>query len=90
LQNWTIKFNQDLKKTAKKLGKQALNRIINFLEEKILIEERHPKSFGQPLIGNLVGFWRYRIGDYRVICKIENDILVILVIDIGHRKDIYE
>ncbi len=49
----------------------------------------NPRSTGKALQGNLSGYWRYRVGDYRVICQIHDAKLIILVIDLGHRKDVY-
>ncbi|WP_156422988.1 type II toxin-antitoxin system RelE family toxin [Amygdalobacter nucleatus] len=49
-----------------------------------------PKLQGKALTGNLAGLWRYRVGDYRLICLIENHTLLILVLDIGHRRDVYD
>lgn len=49
----------------------------------------NPRSRGKRLVGNLTGFWRYRVADYRLICQIKDDQLIIIVVEIGHRKNIY-
>lgn len=65
-------------------------RIIVEWIEKNLVDCENPRVHGKPLSANRAGQWRYRIGDYRVIAKIEDDRLIILVIAIGHRKEIYK
>ena len=49
-----------------------------------------PRVRGKALVGNYIGLWRYRVGDYRILCDIKNDELCILVVDVGHRRDVYE
>lgn len=61
---------------------------MNYLEERVLVD-RNPYQFGKPLKGNKLGLWRYRVGDYRILCQIEENRLVVLVVAVGHRKDIY-
>ena len=54
------------------------------------LEQRDdPRSTGKALTGDLAGFWRYRVGDYRPICRIEDQRLIILILDVGHRREIY-
>jgi mRNA interferase RelE/StbE len=45
---------------------------------------------GEPLVGNFQGYWRYRVGDYRIVCELQDKELLILVIEVGHRKDVYQ
>ena len=73
---------------AKKLDKSVRKRIVNYLEERVLVDE-NPYKVGKPLKGNKSGLWRYRVGDYRILCQIEENRLVVLVVAVGHRKDIY-
>ncbi|MDT0189149.1 type II toxin-antitoxin system RelE family toxin [Rothia terrae] len=63
-------------------------RIIKGLEAIQTLED--PRTVGKALTGELRGFWRYRIGDYRVICELIDDALIILAVEVGHRRDIYE
>ncbi|HKL86206.1 MAG TPA: type II toxin-antitoxin system RelE/ParE family toxin [Treponemataceae bacterium] len=63
---------------------QQITKYIN-----TLAETENPRQRGKPLIGSLAGIWRYRIGDYRILFRIEDDILIILVLEIGHRKEVY-
>ena len=76
-------------KTLEKLDKYTKRIIIEWIE-KHLVDCEDPRVSGKPLTANRVNQWRYRIGDYRVIVKIEDNRLVILVIAIGHRRDIYQ
>ncbi|MGI2198182.1 type II toxin-antitoxin system RelE family toxin, partial [Shewanella baltica] len=73
----------------KKMDKQNAKRILDFLEQRIAILD-DPRTSGKPLKGDLGIFWRYRVGDYRVLCEIQDSKLVILTALIGHRKEIYE
>ena len=72
----------------KKLDRQTARRIIAKLREISQLED--PRSTGKALVGNLAGLWRYQVGDYRIICDIEDGVLVILVVDIAHRSTVYK
>jgi mRNA interferase RelE/StbE len=85
---WTIEYAESAKKTVSKLETQDRRRIRTFLEEK-LASLSDPRSIGKPLSGSLSGLWLYRVGDYRVITRIEDDRIVILVMRIGPRKEVY-
>jgi mRNA interferase RelE/StbE len=85
---WTIDYTDKAIAQLGKLDRQSANRIMKFLDER-LAQLEDPRSTGKALTGPLGGLWRYRIGDYRVICSIEDVILKILVVEAGHRKDIY-
>jgi mRNA interferase RelE/StbE len=86
---WTIKYSESCLKELKKIDKFWQRKIIDYLEQ--IAESRdNPRDFGKPLLGNLSGLWRYRIGDYRVICQILDQELVILTTKISHRKDVYQ
>jgi mRNA interferase RelE/StbE len=73
----------------KKLNKSAQKRIIDFLNKKIS-GCNNPRYLGKALKGRLSGLWRYRIGDYRIICKIQDKEVLILVLNIKHRKNAYK
>jgi mRNA interferase RelE/StbE len=86
---WNIEFSIDADRELHKLDAQHAKRILKFLRERVANAE-NPRSLGKPLHGLRLGeFWRYRVGDYRLICKIEDDRLLVLVLRIGHRKEIY-
>lgn len=86
---WKIEFDAKAKKELLRLDKQIQKRIMKLLEDRIL-KKRNPRSTGSALQNTLSGLWRYRVGDYRVICKIEDSYLIVLVISVGHRKDVYK
>lgn len=72
-----------------KLDPQHRRRILRFLRTRVATLD-DPRSIGEALHGSLLGeFWKYRVGDYRLICKIEDDRLLVLVLRVGHRKKIY-
>lgn len=85
---WTIRLLDSAKRDLKKLDPGTATRIVDFLQHRLLALDS-PRSLGEPLGGNLRGHWRYRVGDYRIICSIEDRQLVVLVIEIGHRREIY-
>ena len=86
---WQIEFDDAAKKDLAKLDKQAAGRIIIFLRERIA-PLGNPRSIGEALKGSRFGeFWKYRVGDYRIICNIEDGALRILVVKIGNRREVY-
>ena len=86
---WIIKYTDSARKQLKKLDKQSAIRILDFMDERIS-ESGNPRSIGKVLTGPKLGtYWRYRVGDYRIICDIQDGQLCVLVIEIGNRKKIY-
>jgi mRNA interferase RelE/StbE len=85
---WQIEFTSAADKALGKIDHQTQRRIRNYLRERVSMQD-NPRALGDALKGELSGLWRYRVGDYRVICKIEDDKVVILVIKIGHRREVY-
>jgi mRNA interferase RelE/StbE len=85
---WKIEFDDKAAKELRKLDQQTQKLIVNFLKNKILNAD-DPKSFGKALLGNLSGFWRYRVEKYRIICDINSDKVRILVLKISHRDGVY-
>lgn len=86
---WTIEYSDRALKTLKKMDKQTARRIVEYLSERVATAE-DPRVFGKALKGELGEFWRYRVGDYRILCVIEDDQVKILAATIGHRKHIYD
>ncbi|MCQ2796077.1 MAG: type II toxin-antitoxin system RelE/ParE family toxin [Bacilli bacterium] len=84
-----VEFIKSVKKSFSKLDKYTQTMILNWIE-KNLEGCDNPRSFGKPLSGDRKGQWRYRVGDYRIITLIQDNKLIILVIAIGHRRDIYK
>lgn len=85
---WTIKYTETAKKQLKKLDKQTARRVLDFMDERVAVRD-DPCSVGKALTGPKGGLWRYRIGDLRVICYIQNGELTILVIELGNRREVY-
>lgn len=86
---YQVKILESVEKELKKMDKQTVRVIKNWIV-KNLVDTEDPRAKGKPLTGNLKGIWRYRIGDYRLFAKIEDDILTIFLFDIGHRRDVYK
>ena len=86
---WTIELTDTATRQLAKLDKAVAQRIRKFLQQRIA-PLKDPRTLGQKLHGKTLGeFWKYRVGDYRIITRIEDDRLVVLVIQIGHRSEIY-
>ena len=83
---WTIEVTAKAEKALAKLNKPVADRITCFLAEKAA---QNPRGYGKPLSGSLSGSWSYRAGDYRILAKIENERLVVLVVQVGHRRNVY-
>jgi mRNA interferase RelE/StbE len=86
---WTISYAETARKQLRKLDRQSARRIVDFMDERIA-PQQDPRSTGHALTGPLLGaYWRYRVGDYRIICDIQDGALCVLVIEIGNRRDVY-
>jgi mRNA interferase RelE/StbE len=87
---WRIEIAPAAKKELNKLDRQTAQRILTFLRKRIA-PLKDPRSIGDALKGPKFGeYWRYRAGDYRIIVRIEDDVLLILVLRVGHRKHVYK
>jgi len=84
---WTIKYADSAKRQLQKLDKQIARQIIEYMDE--ITELENPCSKGKVLKGPLGGLWRYRVNDWRIICEIQHEQVVVLVLRIGHRRNIY-
>jgi mRNA interferase RelE/StbE len=84
---WTIKLSVEAQKQLKSIDRSASLKIQKYLQERVA---KNPESFGKALSADLAGLWRYRIGDYRMICDIKNKELLVLVVKIGHRSKVYD
>lgn len=85
---WAVEFDEAAAKELRKLDRQMQREILNYFRQRIATDE-DPRRFGKPLSRDLVGLWRYRVRDYRMICNIEDDKLIVLVVRVSHRKDVY-
>lgn len=85
---YNVVFTDKAKKQLKKIDKHIASLIIGWLEKNIEGCE-NPRIYGKGLVENKSGQWRYRIGDYRVLCEINNQEIIVLVLEVGHRREIY-
>lgn len=85
---WTIKYTASSKTQLRKLDRQIAKRIVNFMDTRVATLD-DPRSIGKALAGSLGSFWRYRVGDYRVICDIQDTTLCVLVVRVANRKNVY-
>jgi mRNA interferase RelE/StbE len=86
---YRVELSESADRELHKLDAQNRKRILKFLRSRVAVLD-DPRSLGEPLHGSRLGeFWKYRVGAYRLICKIEDDRLVVLVLRVGHRKEIY-
>ena len=85
---WTIEYTDTAKKQIGKLDRQTAARIVDYLEKRVATAD-NPRSIGKPLKGPLGELWRYRVGDYRVVCEIEDNRLLVLVARVGNRREVY-
>jgi mRNA interferase RelE/StbE len=85
---WTIDYSDMAERQLNGLDRQVANRIRSYMSERVATLD-DPPDRGERLSWNLRDRWRYRVGDYRVICDIQDDALVVLVFAVGHRREIY-
>ena len=89
MSKYQVEVTDRFKREFKKLDKYT-QKILRAWIDKNLVLTDNPTKFGKGLTANRSGQWRYRIGDYRLICTIEDEKLVILALSVGHRKNVYE
>jgi mRNA interferase RelE/StbE len=86
---WAIEFDVAAKKELAKLDRQVAQRLLDFLTQRV-IGLNDPRSVGQALKGSKLGeFWKYRVGDFRIIANIQDQKMIILVLRVGNRREIY-
>ena len=86
---WKIEWDDRARKELRKLDSSVQKEILKYLRVRIS-DSKNPRLFGQSLVGNKVSLWRYRIENYRLICRLEDHTLVVFVVGVGHRKEVYE
>ena len=86
---YSLVLSKNVRKTLKKMDRQVALMISKDMKNELDGME-NPRSFGKALTGDYKGLWRYRFGQYRVICDIRDDKLIILALEVGHRKNIYK
>jgi len=85
---YEVRFEKRAQKILKKMDKHQAFMIMSWIK-KNLVNTTNPRQFGKGLTGNKSGEWRYRVGDYRIISHIDDEKIIILILEIGHRRDIY-
>ncbi len=85
---WKVEYTDIAERKINKLDPQVRGRINGFFRERVTSID-DPACLAEPLVGEFRGLWRFRIGDYRAICDIQRRHILVLVLDIGHRKEIY-
>ncbi len=86
---WIIKYTESAQRQLKKLDKSVALRVLDFMDERVAVLV-DPRAAGKNLVGPKLGsYWRYRVGDVRVICDIQDQEVLILVVEIGHRREVY-
>jgi mRNA interferase RelE/StbE len=86
---WSIEYDRLVRKQVEKLDLQIQQRIHSFLYQR-LAKLDNPRQLGEAMHGSEFGkFWRYKVGDYRIICDIQDQRVVVLVVEVGHRREVY-
>ena len=86
---WVVDWDDRARKELRKLDRQLQKDILNYLKERIAINA-DPRRFGKPLAYDKHGLWRYRVQDVRIICRIEDEELLVLVVRVANRKIVYD
>jgi len=86
---WTIEWDDRARKELKRLDRQVQREILRYFKKRIATDQ-DPRRFGKPLSRELQGLWRYRVGDFRMICNIEDEHVVVLVLGVAHRSTVYQ
>ncbi|MCP1386778.1 type II toxin-antitoxin system RelE/ParE family toxin [Corynebacterium sp. TA-R-1] len=84
---WKIEFTPRAQRAVTKLDRGHQRRILDYLQEVSQLDD--PRSRGKALASSLSGLWRWRVGDYRVVAEINDGTLIVVIVDVGHRSDIY-
>jgi len=85
---WRVEFHRAAVSDLRKLGPDGERRVLRYLRERIA-SSNDPRRFGHALTGDRKGLWRYRVGDYRIVASIKDDRFVVLVVTVGHRRQVY-
>lgn len=85
---WKVEFDDRAVRELRKLDPPARHRILDFLRERVATPD-DPRRLGKPLTGLKTGLWRYRVGSYRIICRIEDTEVVVLILRVAHRRGAY-
>ena len=87
--SWIYKVKERALKQLDKLDQETQRRIFAFLDERLAGTD-DPRQWGKPLKGELRGIWRYRVGDYRLLCELQDNFMVVLLVHVEHRRSVYD
>ena len=85
---WTIEYTDTARTQLRKLDRKTARRIVDYMDERVAPLD-NPRSVGRALTGPLGGLWRYRVGNCRMICEIQDRVMRVLVVKIGNRREVY-
>lgn len=85
---WKVEYSSRANRQLARLDRQVSRRITGYLENRVALSP-NPRALGHALTGDLAGLWSYRVGDYRIICDIQDEVLRVLVLEVGHRGQVY-
>ena len=86
---WRVEFDPDAARELRKLGKPAQVEILRYLRTRIATAE-DPRRFGKALTKDLKGLWRHRVGAFRIVARIDDGHFLVLVVTVGHRREVYD
>ena len=86
---WRVEFDAAAARELRKLGSADQGRVLRYLRERIA-GDQDPRRFGKALKADLAGLWRYRVGDIRIVARIEDHHLIVLVLRVAHRREVYD
>lgn len=87
--SWDYRISAEALRDLRDLGPSASREIIGWLDTRVR-GTADPSTFGKPLRGKLKGYWRYRIRDWRILCRLEDGVLMVIVVAVGHRSNVYD
>ena len=86
---WKIEWDDRARRELRRLDPSVQRDILAFMRQRIAVDD-DPRRYGKRLRQEMHGLWRYRVGNHRIICRIEEDRVVVLVVKVGHRKKVYK
>jgi mRNA interferase RelE/StbE len=86
---WQVRLDERFHKELKKIDWKIGQEVLDYLKKRIATNE-DPRRFGEPLLYSMQGLWRYRVRDYRIICRICDNELLVIALRVGHRKNVYD
>ena len=89
MKTWKIQTSKTFEKQIKSLATDDKKRILAYFKKRV-VTSSNPKVLAKPLRGSLKGYWRFRVGDYRIIVDIQEDIYTIIALELGHRREVYD